>query len=264
MFCVNCGKPLNNDFKVCPYCGTSISNVAMPISSNGFDIRDGVLVKYFGRAKYVIIPVGVKIIGKYAFCEEKNIGNAYIEKINIPNSVIKIEEYAFYGCANLTNIILPDSILTIGENAFSNCTNLSRVVLPERLTIIKQGTFRNCERLHSVYIPQTVTKIESDAFIVSSGSDYTAPTSCPLLKTKIPDSVLEIEKSVHVYYSAYNDDIRYREIFYAGIELHRIDENILNKKHVELIRKENNRCMFCGGTFSLFGKCKICGQRKNY
>ena len=64
MFCVNCCKALSDDFKLCPYCGTSVLNGITPNSNNGFDIRDGVLVKYTGRASHIIVPDGVKIIGK--------------------------------------------------------------------------------------------------------------------------------------------------------------------------------------------------------
>lgn len=45
--------------------------------------------------------------------------------INIPDTVIYIEDYAFYNCGSLTNISLPDTIMSIGSHAFTNCNSIN-------------------------------------------------------------------------------------------------------------------------------------------
>jgi hypothetical protein len=51
------------------------------------------------------------------------LGSSY----TIPNSVTRIEAYAFNGCTSLTSVTIPDSVTTIGECAFLNCSSLAGV-----------------------------------------------------------------------------------------------------------------------------------------
>ena len=58
------------------------------------------------------IPQSVKIIGNCAFsCSGHN-------RIDIPNSVEKIESFAFYYCVNLQTAYLPKSVKSMGNLAF--------------------------------------------------------------------------------------------------------------------------------------------------
>jgi hypothetical protein len=45
--------------------------------------------------------------------------------ITIPNSVTKINEWAFKGCENPTIINIPDSVTSIGKFAFLDCRKLT-------------------------------------------------------------------------------------------------------------------------------------------
>jgi len=45
----------------------------------------------------------------------------------IPDSVIRIQDSAFYGCASLTNVTIPDSVTVIGQSAFARCKSLTGV-----------------------------------------------------------------------------------------------------------------------------------------
>lgn len=45
-------------------------------------------------------------------------------EIVLPEGLLSIADYAFYGCANITGINIPSSVTYIGEAAFSECTGL--------------------------------------------------------------------------------------------------------------------------------------------
>lgn len=53
--------------------------------------------------------------------------NEYLTGISIPNSVSKIDNFAFRGCSNLSKVIVPDSPCDIGESAFEGCLSISTV-----------------------------------------------------------------------------------------------------------------------------------------
>ena len=47
-----------------------------------------------------------------------------VKDVVVPNTVNKIQPYAFYGCPSLSSIVIPKSVKTIGENAFGECRKL--------------------------------------------------------------------------------------------------------------------------------------------
>ena len=46
-----------------------------------------------------------------------------------PNNITSINDYAFFGCTNLTDIIFSPNISSIGNYAFSGCSNLNKLIL---------------------------------------------------------------------------------------------------------------------------------------
>ena len=69
---------------------------------------------------------------------------------DIPNDVISIGDYAFYGCTNLTNVTIPDGITSIGDYAFYGCTNLTTVTIPSTVTSIGKDAFAECPKLSEI------------------------------------------------------------------------------------------------------------------
>ena len=90
----------------------------------------------------VILPLGLKTIGYYAFYGCDNLTN-----ITIPDSVTTIEYQAFCSCDNLTSITIPDSVTTIGEDAFGSCGSLTSITIPDSVTTIGGNAFRYCSNL---------------------------------------------------------------------------------------------------------------------
>lgn len=105
------------------------------------------------------IPYGVKRIASNAF--EKCEGSF---SVALPDSLVEIEEYAFYGCIGLQNIEIPDSVKEIGNSAFSGCKELLYVKLPQQLQEISHSLFYECNNLRDLDIPNSVQTIGKCAF----------------------------------------------------------------------------------------------------
>jgi len=68
----------------------------------------------------------------------------------VPNSVIRIGEYAFSGCHSLRSITVPNSVTNIGERAFSNCSSLRSVRFGNGVTRMRGYAFYNCKSLDTI------------------------------------------------------------------------------------------------------------------
>lgn len=85
-----------------------------------------------------------KVIGTSALSNKKN-----MMSVHIPNSVTRINSYAFAECDRLSSIVLPNSITHIDSFAFSNCTNLLQVTIPSSVTYMGANVFNGCLKLRS-------------------------------------------------------------------------------------------------------------------
>ena len=82
----------------------------------------------------------------------------------IPDSVTKIDDYAFAYCDNLTSIEIPDGVTYIGNSAFRACSKLASIAIPDGVTSIGVDMCESCTSLNSVNIPASVTQIYGWAF----------------------------------------------------------------------------------------------------
>jgi antirestriction protein len=83
---------------------------------------------------------------------------------NIPNSVIKIERWAFHKCKNLKKVTITEKVASIEEYAFSDCSNLASVNLPESIKNIGAYAFERCKSLARVILPESGTYIYGNSF----------------------------------------------------------------------------------------------------
>ena len=155
----------------------SINDSVLTLSGTGEMRYDNTQHLYhLPEIKKVVIEEGITSIGNIRFNNLTNLRN-----IEIPNSVIRIDEIAFFECS-LTNIEIPNSVISIGKNAFRGCISLISVKLPEHITHIEEGTFFSCTSLESIEIPDGVTDIGEQAFFWCAN----------LINVKIPNIVTDI------------------------------------------------------------------------
>lgn len=127
--------------------------------ANDFIIENGILIKYQGSEKDVVIPRGITSIGRSAFRY-----NIMMRTVAIPDTVEEIGKEAFWGCRYLESVIIPDSVTIIGEAAFDGCCDLKSVIIPEGVTSIESSVFFFCSSLTKVVIPKNITSIGEGAF----------------------------------------------------------------------------------------------------
>ena len=87
---------------------------------------NGILVSYNGSDAEVNVPYGFTAIGSGAF-----LANDYIKYVDIPETVLYIDQMAFTDCSGLAGVFIPQSVQWIDDLAFAGCDNLVLYGVPE-------------------------------------------------------------------------------------------------------------------------------------
>jgi len=152
------------------------------------------LTSFKGSAVDVDIPQTIENLDIVSF---GNIfqGNTNLVNISIPESILRISDYAFYKCFSLTSVELPSNIIsignyafagteeegesmslahvylsydimleTIGASAFEYCTELESFNMPVNVYKIGERAFYKCVKLESIVLRNQVTQIGAHAF----------------------------------------------------------------------------------------------------
>jgi len=152
------------------------------------DINIPLSVTYVGNYAFEDCPSlplekenGIVYLGTWALKCEDDINNAIIRNdtigiaancfanknitdVAIPDSVMYINDYAFYYCENLTSITMGKGVTCIGECAFCHCKNLTNADIGKNVSFIGISAFSRCSKLTNVTIPNSVKCIGSEAF----------------------------------------------------------------------------------------------------
>lgn len=78
--------------------------------------------------------------------------------------VIRVGDYAFFRCYDLTSITLPEGIKSIGSMAFFECRKLDSITIPNSVTKIELKAFWGCSSLKEISIPNSVIEIGGECF----------------------------------------------------------------------------------------------------
>ncbi len=174
-----------------------------------FVIEDGVLLKYAGKERTVVIPNEVTAIGNDAFISTYHNffvdGCETVETIVLPRGIKKIGYRSFGGCSNLTTINLPDGLLDIGPRAFEDCQNLRNISIPKSVRKIGSRAFYECRNITQLTIPDAVQQIDAGTFF---GCTRLENIHIPANVKKIGEAALDALESLR-YFSADNNNPSY-------------------------------------------------------
>ena len=159
---------------------------------NTFEIEDGVLKGYTGRADLVVVPYFVHTIDRHAFGY-----SLYAKEMIIPDSVKAIRSYAF-GTSNysLRKLELPKSLIQLDLHALDGLKNLEYLEIPGSIKTLNAESFAWCEKLRHLKLNYGVEK-----FI---GTGYFFWTRKCLETIEMPLSVSFIE---NIDCGRYNDKL---------------------------------------------------------
>ena len=126
---------------------------------------------------------GVSLIPDNAFGYSSSMGCSKIKKVDIPQGVQTIGNYAFNGCIGIEQVTIPSTVTSIGHGSFSK-THITSIIIPESVTAIGSIAFK-CEYLTDFTIlattPPTAVLSESNTwylFISESVPTITVPKGC--------------------------------------------------------------------------------------
>lgn len=106
----------------------------------------------------VTLPEKLEAIGRSAFY-----GNEFI-KINFPESLKRINDYAFSECYNASFGPFPEGLEKIGESAFEDCDGIIDLVIPKNVTTLGTNAFENCNNLKTAEIGVSQYAISNKLF----------------------------------------------------------------------------------------------------
>lgn len=137
------------------------------------------------------------------------LNNSLVENLSIPNTITRVNSFAFYGADCIKNLTIPATITSLGSLVFAACSNIESIVvdsgnttyysqnnclietssktlilgcknsiMPSDVTAIGYGAFYGCTGLTSITIPNSVTSIGAMAFYACTGlTSITIPNS---------------------------------------------------------------------------------------
>ena len=142
-------------------CGTSKES---PVEDFRYVMQDGevYITGYIGSDLEIYIPSEINDRPVTTIAEAAFQGYD-MTHITIPDSVTKIDGYAFKDCACLNSVEMSDQLKTIEAYAFKGCSALQSVDFPDGLERIEEGAFYNCG-LKKVSLPTTLKFLGADSF----------------------------------------------------------------------------------------------------
>ncbi len=125
-----------------------------------------------GGQEYRVTTIGSQSFGDYFQF------NSSLLSVDLPNTITKIEQYAFIKCRELIAITLPESLIHISEMAFYQCYELTEITIPSNVEIIERGAFDDCSNLEYVtFDGNKIKDLDKWTFGQTSVSCFVLPNS---------------------------------------------------------------------------------------
>lgn len=148
---------------------TNLEKITVSPENSAFYAKDDVLYNFAQteliacaktKAGKFTVPEDVTKIDEFAFS-----GCASITEIVLPNGLKEISKGAFWGCTNMASINIPTSLRVLGSDAFQYTPSLSSsITIPASVSIIGNNAFKDCSKIPSITITDGVTEIGDNAF----------------------------------------------------------------------------------------------------
>ena len=122
------------------------------------------VIEYNGQESVVSLPSSVNDQPVWCLGEDLFANNQGIEKVELPNSIVRIEPRAFYKCRKLRNIKLSANLKNIEAYVFAGCWSLTTASVPEGIVIIGEGAFIDCKELRDLKLPMSLQVLGDRAF----------------------------------------------------------------------------------------------------
>ncbi|WP_283653784.1 leucine-rich repeat protein [Paenibacillus sp. RC334] len=170
---------------------SSLKNIEVSVGNTAFSSQDGVL---FNKDKTTLVryPAGD---GRDAY--------------TIPDTVTKIEDFAFHVAANLSSITLTDGLQSIGNQAFDSSVSLLSLTIPNSVKTIGKAAFTHSDKLEKVNLGDGVEELGAYAFAynfkltsidlgkgVKKIGDYAFQYNSSLVEITFPDQVQSLGSNV--------------------------------------------------------------------
>lgn len=140
------------------------------------NVYDGTLFVAGKLDKTLKVGDDTKRIAKEAFknCEK-------IETVELPGSLLEIQDYAFAGCTSIKSLKFANGIERIARGAFQGCKKIERLEFPSSLTEIQDYAFQGCTTIKELKFGDGIRRIGAGAF-----------ADTDLLLVDLPRSVVSI------------------------------------------------------------------------
>ena len=156
----------------------------------------------------VVVPEKVVYKGKEyqvtEICPQAFSGSKELKSVQLPDSIVKIEEYAFMNCTRLKVAKLGKSLRKICDQAFDGCKELEAVDLGPSIEHIGMEAFSECRKLKELHFPDTLTTLGCRALEYTpvlddwKGAVYLGHVLCGYNGYIPPHSWLEIREGTTV------------------------------------------------------------------
>lgn len=164
----------DGSYRVTGYTGSSV-HIVIPDTYNDVPVTyvtDGV----FNRSdiQSVVLGSNIESVGPNAFSK-----CSLLKSVTFGSNMIYIG--GFDECINLTSVEIPASVLILENGAFRGCTALESVTFPEdsSLALIDLGAFQDCTSLKELHLPASLQGIGERPF-AGFGPDQTIYFPCAL------------------------------------------------------------------------------------
>lgn len=87
-----------------------------------------------------------------------------LQSVDLPDTLKKIEDSAFFGCDELLEVKIPDTVEQIGKDVFMKCRKLVSVKLSAALKQIGSKCFAECVMLKSIVLPDSLQSVPEGLF----------------------------------------------------------------------------------------------------